>query len=118
MNKISNTLLITLISATVLVLNGCAGGTDNMNTGVPVTQSATPALSTAAQLALDQAKIDVTNAIQQRALWTTAQNELDAAEVAAGIADNAAVITHARQASKLAKRGIAQLSLPSTDPFK
>lgn len=103
-----------ILGACVLTLGGCAATAMNK----PVMQSNGVFLSGEAQAALDQAKIDVARAREQRALWTTAQTELERAEADASRGDSPAVITHAHQASQLARLGIEQLALPSTEPFK
>lgn len=107
-----NKLIIALIGATVLAISGCAG------TGQTVSAPAVPALSEEAQTALTQAQTDVATAKKQKALWTNAESALKAAEDAAKTMDNEAVIKLSKKASSTAKLGIAQSSLPSTDPFK
>ncbi|MHB1676981.1 MAG: hypothetical protein ACYCSS_05510 [Sulfuriferula sp.] len=107
----TNKIIAGILFAAVVLFAGCANNT-------PIKQPNGVYLSGAALAALDQAKIDVGHARQQHALWTTALSELKTAESAATQGDSSAVISHAHQASILAKLGIAQLSLPSTEPFK
>ncbi len=99
------------VFAFLLLISGCANN-------APVKQPNGVYLTGSAIAALDRAKADVDKARQQDALWTTALKELNAAESAATRGDSTAVISHAHEASALAKLGIAQLSLPSTEPFK
>lgn len=107
-----NKLIITLFGALVLVISGCAGTTQVAST------PAKSALSAEAQAALNQAQADVASAKKQKALWTTAQSALKAAEEASKTANNAVVIKNAKFASTLAQLGIAQTSLPTTDQLK
>ncbi|MHB0990005.1 MAG: hypothetical protein ACYC3O_01470 [Burkholderiales bacterium] len=107
----TNTFIGAFICVFVLLISACANN-------APVRQPNGVYLTGSAIAALDRAKADVDKARQQDALWTTALNELNAAETAATQGESAAVIDHAHEASALAKLGIAQLSLPSTNPFK
>ena len=104
-------ILTAFICVAVLTTSGCADNT-------PVKQPNGVYLSPAALAALNKAKFDIDSARRQRALWTTALSELTSAETAATQGDSATVISHAHEASALAELGIAQLSLPSTEPFK
>lgn len=107
-----NKLIIALIGATVLAISGCAG------TQQTASAPAVPTLSEEAQTALAQAQTDVAAAKKQKALWTNAESALKAAEDAAKTLDNETVIKASKKASTFAKLGIAQSTLPSTDPYK
>lgn len=107
----TNKFIGAFICASMLLIVACANN-------APVKQPNGVYLTGSAIAALDRAKTDVEKARQQDALWTTALSELNAAETAATLGDSPDVISHAHEASALAKLGIAQLSLPSTEPFK
>lgn len=107
----TNKFIGAFLCVVTLLVSACANN-------APVRQPNGVYLTGSAIAALDRAKADVEKARQRDALWTTALNELNTAETAATQGDSAAVISHAHEASALAKLGIEQLSLPSTDPFK
>lgn len=111
-------LLIALTGVSLLALGGCAGITQTAETGKSPTQVAAPTISAEAQAALTQAEADVAAARKQKALWTTAESALKAAQDAAKAGDSAGVLKNAKTASDHAKMGIEQLKYPSTNPFK
>jgi flagellar basal body L-ring protein FlgH len=74
-----------------------------------------PMLSSEAQQALAKAEADVKTAKSQFALWTVAQNALNAAQEAAKAGDSAGVIKESDQASKFVALGLAQNNYPSTE---
>lgn len=99
-------LLLTLTSAALLGLAGCA------STYEPAATSAPTAISAEAQAALSAAQADVKAAKAKNALWTTSDSALQAAEAAAAKLDSATVIKQAKLASEHAKLSNAQLGYP------
>ena len=102
--------LLVLTSVALLGLSGCA----DMNAKQSSSEStpAKAAISAEAQAALSTAQADVKAAKAKNALWTTSEAALKAAEEAAGKGDSATVLKDAKQASTLAKDGLAQLNYP------
>lgn len=100
--------LLVLTSVVLLGLSGCA----DMQTQSSAAQPAKAGISAEAQAALSAAQADVKAAKAKNALWTTAEAALKAAEEAAGKGDSATVLKDAKQASALAKDGLAQLNYP------
>lgn len=99
-------LLLTLMSAALLGLAGCA------STNEPAAKSAPTTISAEAQSALSAAQADVKAAKAKNALWTTSESALKAAEAAAEKLDSATVIKQAKLASEHAKLSNAQLNYP------
>lgn len=99
-------LLLTLTSAALLSLAGCA------STYEPTATSTPTAISAEAQTALSTAQADVKAAKAKNALWTTSDSALKAAEAAAEKLDSATVIKQAKLASEHTKLSNAQLGYP------
>lgn len=74
-----------------------------------------PMISDAATQALAQAQADVKMAKAKFALWISAEKALAQAQEAAKAGDSASVIKQSEYVSDQVKRGIAQLSYPSTE---
>ncbi|HEX5464484.1 MAG TPA: hypothetical protein VFW88_07195 [Burkholderiales bacterium] len=70
------------------------------------------ALSEPAQQALKQAQADIKDAKAHDALWTPAQTALKNAEKAAAAGDSETVVKFSKNASEMAKLGIAQTHYP------
>jgi hypothetical protein len=107
-------LLLTLVSATVLAMAGCAD-MDKQSSSADTKSVATadkPGLSQDASAALATAQAEVKAAKAKNALWTPAEAALKSAEEAADKADSAAVIKDSKKASSLAKLGLQQLDEP------
>ena len=100
--------LLVLTSVALLGLSGCA----DMQTQSSAAQPAKASISAEAQAALSAAQADVKAAKAKNALWTILEAALKAAEEAADKGDSATVLKDAKQASTLAKDGLAQLNYP------
>ena len=96
--------LIALAATGALTLAGCQSA--------PPAQSAGPALTDEAKAALAKAEADVKAADSKKALWTTAEDALKAAQAAAKKGDSATVIADAKKASEHAAMGIEQKAYP------
>lgn len=113
--------LLALTSAALLALSGCAevqtkpadkpAAAAKPETAQPAA-AAKPAISAEAQAALAAAQADVKAAKAKNALWTTAEDALEAAEAAAAKGDSATVLSQSRLASDHVKKGLAQLDYP------
>jgi hypothetical protein len=113
-DKTMSKVLLALTSAALLGLSGCAG-TETKPADRPVAakpMAAKPALSAEAQAALSAAQAAVKDAKSKNALWTTADNALDAAEEAAAKGDSETVIKQSKLASDHVQKGLAQLNYP------
>jgi murein lipoprotein len=111
--------LLALTSAALLALSGCAEvqtkPADKPAAATPAAAKpaeAKPAISAEAQAALATAQADVKTAMAKNALWTTAEDALEAAEAAAAKGDSATVLSQSRLASDHVKKGLAQLNYP------
>lgn len=117
-------IMIALAGAGLLVLAGCEATAPTKPDAPPAATkpAAAPAakapevapLSEEAKTALAKAEADVKEAQSKKALWTTAQDALKAANAAAEKGDSAAVIKHAAKASEHVKLGIEQTKYPLT----
>jgi flagellar basal body L-ring protein FlgH len=101
---------------TIMPLTGCSTTMFKSDQNPAMaSKSAQPMLSSEAQQALSKAEGDVKTAKAQFALWTVAQQALDAAQKAAKAGDSATVIKEAALASKFVALGLAQKNYPSTE---
>ena len=96
---------------TALFLAACATGPAPQAAAKP----AAPALTAEAKSALAQAEADIKAAKAEYGLWTTAQDALKDAQEAAKKGDSTTVLREAKEASALAKLGLAQNKYPSTE---
>jgi uncharacterized protein YceK len=113
--------LLALTSAALLALSGCAevqtkpadkpAAVVKPATSKPA-EAAKPTISAEAQATLAAAQADVKAAKAKNALWTTAQDALEAAEAAAAKGDSATVLSQSRLASDHVRKGLAQLDYP------
>lgn len=76
---------------------------------------AKPTLNDAAKAALAQATADIKKAKAERALWTSADTAMKAAEKAAEAGDSATVIKNAKVVANQTALGLAQKAYPSTE---
>ncbi|TSA19909.1 MAG: hypothetical protein D4R70_06525 [Betaproteobacteria bacterium] len=76
---------------------------------------AKPALNDEAKTALAQAIADIKKAKTERALWTSAEAAMKAAQQAADAGDSAVVIKNAKVIANQTALGLAQKAYPSTE---
>jgi len=109
-------LLIALAGASLLLLNGCGGGTVVKTEAPPPAAKAAekPALSEDAKQALAKAEADVKTAKAKKILWTNAADALQKANDAAAEGDSSAVIKNAKAASEFVKLNLEQAQYPLT----
>lgn len=111
-------ILISIITASFLLLCGCqSGGTakpDSVAATPPAAEPAKPTLSEEARQALAKAEADIKEAKTQKALWTTAETALKKAQESAAQGDSAATLKFSRTASEQARLGLAQKTYPIT----
>jgi murein lipoprotein len=109
-------ILFTLTSVALIGLAGCASQPAPTAAAKPAESKAVeaekPALSAEAQAALAAAQADVKAARAKNALWTTAQDALNAAEAAAEKNDSATVLKQSKRASDQVRLGMEQLNYP------
>jgi len=105
-------LLITLSAATLLAMTGCASEKAATTSSSAPAATAAPAISSNAQAALGKAQTAVKEAKAKYALWTTAENALNAAEEAAQKGDSEGVMKNAKTAEEQAHLGMEQAKLP------
>ena len=104
--------LLALTSAALLGLSGCA---DMQTTQTPPAKAAEPTkvgISAEAQAALTAAKAEAKDAKAKNALWTTADNALEAADAAAAKGDSNTVMTQVKLARDHIQKGLAQMNYP------
>lgn len=104
--------ILTSLSAAILfAMAGCASQQPAARTG-SANPAATPAINAEAQAALSNAAAAVKEAKEKYALWTTAENALNAANEAAAKGDSEAVIKNAKTAEEQAHLGLEQAQKP------
>jgi murein lipoprotein len=108
-------ILFALTSAALLGLSGCADL--YVNQPAKPAAAATPAaakaeISAEAKAALASAQAAAKDAQSKNALWTTAQNALNAAEAAAAKGDSDTVMKQAKIVNDHVQKGLVQLNYP------